>query len=145
MSRDGAYAGIWRFLQNLPLARLLIPIVLFTMLISYTTGADNCITVMSALCVRNRKIGDEAPASIKLAWGIPIGLLAFLLMAFAAGTTGNDGVRYMVVAVGSLLLIYFILHIAAAVKLFFFDIRKKSSFKTAQTPDAAFEKEDENA
>lgn len=145
ISRDGAYAGIWLFLQNLPLARLLIPIVLFTMLISYTTGADNCITVMSALCVRNRKIGDEAPASIKLAWGIPIGLLAFLLMAFAAGTTGNDGVRYMVVAVGSLLLIYFILHIAAAVKLFFFDIRKKSSFKTAQTPDAAFEKEDENA
>lgn len=130
--QDGTYAGIWLYLQNLPFTQILIPVVLFTMVISYTTGADNCITVMSALSVQGKKIGDEAPASIKLAWGIPIGLLAFLLMAFASGTTGNDGVRHMVIAIGSLLLLYFILHISAAIKLFFFDIYKKSLSKSEE-------------
>ena len=48
-------------------------------------------------------------------------------MAYAAGTKGNDGVRYMVVAIGSVLSIFIILMIASTVKMFFVD--KKTSQK----------------
>ena len=56
-------------------------------------------------------------------WGIAIGILAYLLMAYAAGSKGNDGVRYMVVAIGAVLSIFIILMIAATIKMFFFDLR----------------------
>ena len=121
INEGGTYAGIWAFLDNLPLKEIIIPVALFTMLISFTTGADNSITVISALCVDGKKIGDEAPAILKCAWGIAIGLLSFLLMAFAAGSKGNDGVRYMVVAVGGILLFLFILQLISVIKMFFID------------------------
>ena len=62
--------------------------------------------------------------------GVAIGVLAYLLMAYAAGTKGNDGVRYMVVAIGSVLSIFIILMIASTVKMFFVD--KKTSQKQEQ-------------
>lgn len=42
-------------------------------------------------------------------------------MAYAAGAKGNDGVRYMVVAIGSVLSIFIILVIASTVNMFFVD------------------------
>ena len=91
------------------------------MLISFATSADNSITVISALCIRGRRIGDEAPHIVKITWGLVIGLLSFLLMAYASGSKGNDGVRYMVITIGSLLSVYIVLHIASSVKMFFID------------------------
>lgn len=119
IANEGTYAGIWAFMQQLPLYKLLIPVNLFIMLISFSTSADNGITVLSALCMRGRKIGDEAPAGLKIVWGAAIGLLSFLLMAYASGAKGNDGVRYMVVAMGSVIVILVILMILSLVKMIF--------------------------
>ena len=124
MAENGTYAGIWAFLQQLPLGAVFIPVTLFIMLISFVTSADNSVTVISALCIRGKRIGDEAPAPVKSAWGVIIGLLAFLLMAYASGAKGNDGVRYMVVAIGSVLSAYVVMHLIASVKMFFFDRKK---------------------
>ena len=121
------HAGIWAFIGKLPFAQILIPITLFIMLISFSTSADNSVSAISALCTQNSKIGDEAPSILKILWGVAIGVLAYLLMAYAAGTKGNDGVRYMVVAIGSVLSIFIILMIASTVKMFFVD--KKTSQK----------------
>ena len=121
MAENGTYAGIWAFLQELPLGVVFIPVTLFIMLISFVTSADNSVTVISALCVRGKKIGDEAPVTVKAAWGVIIGLLSFLLMAYASGAKGNDGVRYMVVSIGAVLSIYVVLHLIATIKMFFFD------------------------
>lgn len=120
-----AYAGIWAFIGKLPFAQILIPITLFIMLISFSTSADNSVSAISALCTQNSKIGDEAPSILKILWGVAIGVLAYLLMAYAAGAKGNDGVRYMVVAIGSVLSIFIILVIASTVNMFFVD--KKAS------------------
>ena len=119
MAASGTYVAIWSVLQQLPLSELLIPVTLFIMLLSFSTSADNSITVISALCVRERKIGDEAPWWLKLIWGIAIGLLSFLLMAFAAGSKGNDGVRYMVVTMGSILSVFIILQIISTARLIY--------------------------
>lgn len=127
INENGTYAGIWAFIGKLPFAQILIPITLFIMLISFSTSADNSVSAISALCTQNSKIGDEAPSILKILWGVAIGVLAYLLMAYAAGTKGNDGVRYMVVAIGSVLSIFIILMIASTVKMFFVD--KKTSQK----------------
>lgn len=119
ISARGMYSAIWTFLEEIPLAKFLIPVTLFTMLISFSTGADNSVSVISALSIRGGSIGDEAPAAVKTVWGVVIGVLAYLLMAFAAGEKGNDGVRYMVVAVGAILLFLTDLQLAAVVRLFF--------------------------
>lgn len=123
MLENGTYAAIWAFMAKLPLSALLIPITLFIMLISFSTSADNSVTVISALCTRNRKIGNEAPTPLKIAWGLVIGVFSFLLMAYASGGKGNDGVRYMVVSIGSVFSILIVLQIAAAVRVFFFPPR----------------------
>lgn len=119
MLENGTYAAIWAFMAKLPLSGLLIPITLFIMLISFSTSADNSVTVISALCTRNRQIGNEAPTPLKVAWGLVIGIFSFLLMAYASGGKGNDGVRYMVVSIGSVFSILIVLQIAAAVRVFF--------------------------
>ena len=109
-----------------------MPVTLFVMLISFSTSADNSSTVISALCMRGRKIGDEAPAPVKIAWGVAIGLLSFLLMAYASGGKGNDGVRYMVVSIGSVFSILIILQIAAAAMVFFFPSRSEDKTDVSQ-------------
>ena len=75
--------------------------------------------------MKGKRIGDEAPARIKIIWGLVIGLLSFLLMAYASGSKGNDGVRYMVVAIGCVLSIFIVLQIISVVKMIFFDTRKQ--------------------
>ena len=119
MAAGGTYVAIWSVLNHLPLSQILVPITLFIMLLSFSTSADNSITVISALCVKGRSIGDEAPWWLKAVWGVAIGLLSFLLMAFAAGSKGNDGVRYMVVTMGSILSVLVILQIAATARLIY--------------------------
>lgn len=121
INENGTYAGIWAFIEKLPFAQGLIPITLFIMLISFSTSADNSVSAISALCTQNSKIGDEAPSSLKILWGVAIGVLAYLLMAYAAGSKGNDGVRYMVVAIGSVLSIFIVLMIISTIKMFFGD------------------------
>ena len=127
MAENGTYAGIWAFMKQLPLSQIFIPITLFIMLISFSTSADNSVSAISALCTKNCKIGEEAPSILKAMWGIAIGILAYLLMAYAAGSKGNDGVRYMVVAIGAVLSIFIILMITATVKMFFFDMRTQQA------------------
>ena len=46
-------------------------------------------------------------------------------MAYACGGKGNDGVRYMVVSIGSVFSILIVLQIVAAVRVFFFPPRSK--------------------
>lgn len=136
MRENGTYAAIWSFIRQLPLSSLLIPVTLFVMLISFSTSADNSVTVISALCTQNRRIGNEAPTPLKIAWGVVIGLFSFLLMAYAAGGKGNDGVRYMVVSIGSIFSILIVLQIAAAVRIFFFPPHTdKKTSDTASVPD----------
>lgn len=125
ISENGTYAGIWAFIKQLPLAQILIPITLFIMLISFSTSADNSVSAISALCTKDSKIGDEAPPILKILWGVAIGVLAYLLMAYAAGSKGNDGVRYMVVAIGAVLSVFIVLMIVSTVKMFFVDREKQ--------------------
>ena len=117
---SGAVAGLWGFLQHLPLSQVLIPIVMLTLIVSFATAADVMTTTIASLCTRNMKREEEPPAWQKLLWGISIGAIAFFMVAFAGGVQGVDGVKYLAAAGGAMVLFIFVLQVLSAVKTFFF-------------------------
>ena len=127
---SGAVAGLWGFLQHLPLSQILIPVVMLTLIVSFATAADVMTTTIASLCTRNMKHEEEPPAWQKLLWGISIGAIAFFMVAFAGGVQGVDGVKYLAAAGGAMVLFIFVLQVFSAVKTFFFadaaDITKEA-------------------
>ncbi|MDR2174794.1 MAG: BCCT family transporter [Synergistaceae bacterium] len=117
---SGAVAGLWGFLQQLPLGRVVIPVVMLTLIISFATAADVMTTTIASLCTRNLKRGEEPPTWQKLLWGISIGAVAFFMVAYAGGAQGVDGVKYLAAAGGAMVLFIFVLQVFSAIKTFFF-------------------------
>lgn len=120
IKNSGAVAGLWRFLENLPLSWILIPLVMVTLIVSFSTAADVMTTTIASLCTRNLKHGEEPPTWQKLLWGLSIGTIAFFMVAFAGGVQGVDGVKYLAAAGGAMVLFIFVLQVISAIKVFFF-------------------------
>lgn len=119
IKNSGAVAGLWAFLGNLPLAAILVPLVMITLIISFATAADVMTTTIAMLCTRNLAHGEEPPAWQKLLWGVSIGAIAFFMVAFAGGVQGVDGVKYLAAAGGAMVLFIFVLQVMSAIKVFF--------------------------
>ena len=62
---------------------------------------------------------------VKVVWGLAIGLMSFSMVAFGKGTQGLDGVKYIGVAAGFVMLSLFLLQIVSAIKVFFFDKKEE--------------------
>ncbi|MDR1296499.1 MAG: BCCT family transporter [Deltaproteobacteria bacterium] len=121
IKNSGAVAGLWAFLANLPLSQVLIPVVMLTLILSFSTAADSMTTTIALLCSRKVIQGEEPAAWQKILWGVTIGAVAFLMVAFAGGVQGVDGVKYLAAAGGAMVLFVFILQVFSALKSFFFD------------------------
>ncbi len=121
----GAVAALWVFLQNLPfgIGTVLIPIMIFTVIISYVTAADATTTTLASLCLEDVDLtkNEEAPAFQKLAWGVTIAVIAIILAAFGGGEQGVNGVKYLAAAAGFVVLFVFILQVASFCKVFFME------------------------
>jgi len=117
---SGAVAGLWAFLQNLPLSTILVPLVMVTLIISFATAADVMTTTIAMLCTKNMHHGEEPPAWQKILWGVSIGAIAFFMVAFAGGVQGVDGVKFLAAAGGAMVLFIFVLQVFSAIKTFFF-------------------------
>lgn len=61
----------------------------------------------------------------KIIWGVSIGAIACIMVAFGGGAQGVDGVKYLAACGGAVVLIVFILQVAAAIKVFFLDPETK--------------------
>ncbi|MBB6217304.1 choline-glycine betaine transporter [Anaerosolibacter carboniphilus] len=118
---SGAVAGLWAFLGNLPLGAVIIPIIMLTLILSFSTAADSMTRTIASLCTANMKHDEEPPRWQKLLWGLSIGVIAFVMVAYAGGSQGVDGVKYLAAAGGSLVLFVFVLQVISAIKMFFFD------------------------
>lgn len=119
---NGSTAGVWGFLQNLPLGigTVLIPVVMITLLLSFCTAADSITHTLASLCVSTDRTTDEAPNSLKLAWGVIIGAVSVIMGAFAGGVRGVDGARQLSSVGAFIVLGIFILQLASFIKTFFF-------------------------
>lgn len=118
---SGAVAGLWGLLKELPLGIILIPVVIVTLVISFSTTADAVIETISGLCVKAKKDEEQLevtpPNYLKVIWGVLIGGLAFFMVAKAGGTQGIDGVKYLAAAGGFTVLFVFLLQLMSLIKV----------------------------
>lgn len=118
---NGAVAGLWTFLGELPLGVIIIPVVMITLIISFATAADAMTTTIASLCTKDSSYDEEPANWQKVLWGVSIGAIAFLMVAYSGGVQGVDGVKYLAAAGGFMVLFIFVLQVISAIKMFFID------------------------
>lgn len=121
ITESGAVSGLWTFLEHMPLGMVFIPIVMITLILSFSTAADSMTRTIASLCTENMKHDEEPPTWQKLLWGLSIGSIAFFMVAYAGGAQGVDGVKYLAAAGGTIVLFIFVLQVISGIKMFFFD------------------------
>ena len=121
VTENGAVSGLWGFLQNLPMSALLIPLAIFTLIISFSTAADSMSSTIATICTRNMTAEEEAPRKQKILWGLSIAIIAYVMVAFGGGAQGVDGIKFLAAAGGFIVLFLFLLIVASAVKVFILD------------------------
>lgn len=125
IQQNGAVAGIWEFLKQLPLGTILIPLIILTLIAAFSTTADTMSTTIAALCTEGARHDEEPALWQKVVWGVSIGAIACIMVAFGGGSQGVDGVKYLAACGGFVVLAIFILQLAATIKVFFFDAETK--------------------
>lgn len=120
VSESGAVAGLWGFLQHLPLAVILVPLAIFTLIISFATAADSMTSTIASICTHDIRADEESPKRQKVIWGLSIGAIAFIMVAYGGGAQGVEGIKYLAAAGGFSVLFLFILIVAAAARVFIF-------------------------
>lgn len=118
ITENGAVAGLWGFLQNLPLAFIFVPLVIFTLIISFATAADSMTSTIASICTNDITAEEEAPKSQKLIWGLSISAIAYIMVAFGGGAQGVDGIKFLAAAGGFTVLFLFILIVISAARVF---------------------------
>lgn len=121
IKNSGAVAGLWTFLANMPLGAIIIPILMITLILSFATAADSMVRTIGVLCTVNIRHDEEPAQWKKLIWALSIGTIGFVMVAFAGGAQGVDGVKYLAALGGSTVLFVFVLQVVSAIKMFFID------------------------
>lgn len=97
---NGANAGKVTFslLEYYPLTSITVIVFFISVFISFVTAADSNTTAMSALCTEGiTPQSPEAPITIKIAWGLLIGLVTWIMISFSGEGSGKglDGIRIL--------------------------------------------------
>ena len=121
----GATTGLWEFLKNVPLGMIIIPVIILALIAAFSTTADTMSTTIAALCTKGARHDEEPAIWQKIIWGVSIGVIACVMVAFGGGAQGVDGVKYLAACGGFVVLVVFIFQVAAAFKVFFFDPETK--------------------
>jgi glycine betaine transporter len=119
---NGFVAGLWGFLQHVPFVGfIIVPLVILALIVSFSTTADSMTITIASICTKNLKHGEEPAKWQKLIWGIFIGTISFLMIAYGGGIQGVDGIKFLAVIGGFIVLFIFILQLASLIKIFFID------------------------
>lgn len=114
IEQNGTAAAAYVMLEKLPLSVIIIPIFLFTALISYITATDSNIHAMASLCTSNLEENDsESPVFLKVFWGMTIGALCLIMLL----TFDIDGMKMLADIGGFLSVFLMILFMFAFVKV----------------------------
>ncbi|UXI03435.1 BCCT family transporter [Photobacterium sp. TY1-4] len=124
---SGAVSGLWGFLQNMPLSGFFVPVVILTLIISFSTAADSMSSTIAAICTKNMSATEDSPKKLKLIWGLLISAIAYIMVAFGGGAQGVDGIKYLAAAGGFSVLFLFMLIVIASVRVFLLKSNTKES------------------
>lgn len=91
----GIDAAVFILLENMPMAGIIVPVFLFIVFISFITAADSTTNAMASLTTKNLSAeNQEAPVFLKVAWGLIIGVLAYIMLLFS-GLEGMKTLTYL--------------------------------------------------
>lgn len=121
INSGGAVSGLWAFLQHMPFGVIFVPVVMITLVLSFSTAADSMTRTIATLCTKDVDYNEEPPKSQKIFWGLAIASIAFFMVAYAGGAQGVDGVKFLAAAGGTMVLFVFVLQVISAIKMFLFD------------------------
>ena len=90
---------MFAFLDFLPFAKITVPIFFVAIVLSFSTAADSMTSTVALMCTVPEAVqeGEEAPAVIKISWGLLMGLIAWMVITFAK----IDGLRTIVTLAGA--------------------------------------------
>lgn len=132
-SEESGVAGIlYAFMEHLPLAWIMVPVLLVTAFLSFVTAADSNTSAMSGISSTGISPENPEPSmGMKIIWGSMIGLLAWIVITFGGSDLLEDrlnGIR-MLSNLGGLPALFLCLAVAACLIKVAFDPKKYDAFK----------------
>ena len=99
LNDKGVEAAMFAFLGFLPIAKITVPLFFVAIVLSFSTAADSMTSTVALMCTVPEAVqdGEEAPAVIKISWGLLMGLIAWMVITFAK----IDGLRTVVTLAGA--------------------------------------------
>lgn len=92
LKASGPESVIYLILEQLPLLKLILPVFVFTVFLSYVTAADSNTAAMAGISSKGVSPDNpEPPLFPKIAWGITIGAVALIMVS----TAGIDGIKML--------------------------------------------------
>ena len=101
MQQFGNEAMMLKVMEALPFSNILKPVVLILVVLSFVTLADSMTSTVSLMTIRNNADVQEAPAAIKLMWGLIMGVAALVFTL----TGSIDGIKIVKTIAGFPILI----------------------------------------
>lgn len=90
LETSGAESIVYKLFEVLPLRQLCIPIFVLATFISFVTAADSNTNAIASVCTLGMSEEEmEAPAGLKILWGMIIGVMAAVMAVF----TGVGGAK----------------------------------------------------
>ena len=113
IGEKGLEVAIFSFFANFPLGKILNPIFLALIVLSFVTLADPMTSAISSSCCKlPDNYSGEPPQAMKLTWGISIGAISLVGIIFA----GLDGIKMLSVLFGFPALLLTILMMISTIK-----------------------------
>lgn len=114
MQEYGTEAMMLKVIEVIPFAKVLKPIVLILVILSFVTMADSTTSTVSLMSISENKNVEEAPIGVKLFWAIMIGLASLIFTL-----TGNiDGIKivktiagFPILIIGIAMVVMFLIYI----------------------------------
>lgn len=90
MLESGPESVVYSVFSQLPLSVIIAVFYVFIIFISIVTGSDTNTNAMAGLCTHGiTPDQEEAPSWLKIVWGVTLGAVTYILIAFA----GIDGIK----------------------------------------------------
>ncbi len=80
MNKNGTESLMLKIMDFLPLSTILRPILIVTVCLSFITLADSMTSTVSLMSLKDNTNVDEAPISIKLFWGLLMGVTSLIFV-----------------------------------------------------------------
>ena len=86
----GMEAVVYRIFDYLPFAKVLIPVYILAVLLSFVTATNSNTTAMADLSMKKMSEEElEPPSYMKIIWAVMVGVVAYILVTLA----GIDGIK----------------------------------------------------